>query len=204
MAILFLHVNNNLGKYLVTKGVDTISSTSNDTIKNWTKQKNSIHFYMTNNKLIDQPSQYGYVINVGDTGNNVHQLWLEQPSGDISHRGGNSDGWAGTWKTLLDSSNYKEFCTLDNIGALKISSVYQKFVVTANKERLIQCSDTVFTSNTGISKSRVIAVVSPMIVAASGDLDSVKIYLSGDSDTSFRIISTISQDVYIRCFYLYI
>lgn len=52
-------------------------------------------------------------------------MWFDQPSGDISHRGGNGDGWAGTWKKLLDSINFKKFCTPDSIGAAASSHTHK-------------------------------------------------------------------------------
>ena len=39
-------------------------------------------------------------------GSDVHQIWCTQPSGALFHRGGNSSGWSGTWREIVDSSNY--------------------------------------------------------------------------------------------------
>lgn len=94
---------------LNVKGTNTITTTTNDTVSNWGAHKNSIHWYSTAGQLTDQPSQYGYLINVGQ-GSEVHQLWLAQASGDIKHRGGNNSGWSGTWRTVLDSTNCNTYC----------------------------------------------------------------------------------------------
>lgn len=102
--------------FLDLKGTSTINSTSNDTTAKWGVHKNSVHWYATSGQLKDQPSQYGYLINVGQ-GSEVHQFWTVQPSGNVLHRGGNADNWSGTWRTFLDSSNYKNYCNLSNIGA---------------------------------------------------------------------------------------
>lgn len=93
---------------LVTKGNNTINSTENDTTANWGAQGHSIHWYTTAGYLNNQPSQYGYILNVGN-GSEVHQIWMTQSSGSLVHRGGNSSGWNGTWRTILDSSNYSSY-----------------------------------------------------------------------------------------------
>ena len=87
------------------KGNDTITSTGSDTTANWGSHGNSVHFYTKTGQLIDQPSQWGYILNIGRT-SEVHQIWMTQASGDLYHRGGNASGWSGTWRKILDSSNY--------------------------------------------------------------------------------------------------
>ena len=91
--------------YLNVKGDNTINSTANDTTAKWGAQGNSVHWYTTANQLNGQPSQWGYLINIGKS-SEVHQIWMEQASGSLSHRGGNGSGWSGSWRTILDSSNY--------------------------------------------------------------------------------------------------
>lgn len=93
---------------LASKGTNTINSTANDTTATWGSQGHSIHFYNTSGYLNGQPSQYGYLLNLG-SGSEVHQLWMTQASGDMAHRGGNGGGWSGSWRTLLDSSNFKNY-----------------------------------------------------------------------------------------------
>ena len=34
---------------------------------------------------------------------------MEQANGNLFHRGGNNSGWGGSWKTILDSSNYSNY-----------------------------------------------------------------------------------------------
>jgi hypothetical protein len=36
-------------------------------------------------------------------------MWFTQASGSIWHRGGNASGWNGTWREVLDSSNYNTY-----------------------------------------------------------------------------------------------
>ena len=102
--------------HLEIKGTNTITSTTNDTTAKWGAQKTSIHWYTTTGQLIDQPGQWGYLLNIGADAE-VHQLWLTQSSGDLKHRGGNASGWSGTWRTILDTSNFKTHVTPSAIGA---------------------------------------------------------------------------------------
>ena len=98
------------------KGNNTISSTSNDTTSNWGAQGNSVHWYTNTGQLIDQPNQWGYILNIG-SGSEVHQIWMTQASGSLCHRGGNGSGWSGSWREILDSSNFKSHVTPSAIGA---------------------------------------------------------------------------------------
>ena len=101
------------------KGSNTISSTTNDTTANWVQQNNSVHWYSTAGQIIDQPSQYGFLINLAN-GGDVHQIWMTQSAGNMYHRGGNGSGWSGdTWRTILDSSNFTSYSpTLSGGGAI--------------------------------------------------------------------------------------
>ena len=99
--------------YLNVKGTNTINSTANDTTAKWGAQGNSVHWYTEANKINGQPSQWGYLVNIGQS-SEVHQIWMEQASGNLSHRGGNGSGWGGSWRTVLDSSNYTSYAAASN------------------------------------------------------------------------------------------
>lgn len=101
-----LTVNNKIiaNKGLQPQGSNPITSTGADTTANWGALNTSLYFYTNTGQLIDQPSQWGYVLNLGQ-GAEVHQLWMEQASGSLWHRGGNGAGWNGSWRRMLDSSN---------------------------------------------------------------------------------------------------
>lgn len=109
-AAAALHSHN----YLDVKGTNTISSPTNDTTSNWGAQGNSVHFYTTAGCLKNQPDQWGYLLNIGQ-GAEVHQVWMTQATGNLLHRGGNGNGWSGStsgdgsWRTILDSSNYSDY-----------------------------------------------------------------------------------------------
>lgn len=90
--------------YFTKRGDNTITTTANDTTAKWGAYQNSVHFYSKTGQLTNQPSQYGYLINIGQ-GSEVHQLWATQSSGDLWHRGGNSSGWSGSWRRIVDSSD---------------------------------------------------------------------------------------------------
>ena len=101
---------------LELKNTNTITSTANDTTANWGAQGISFHWYTETGQLIDQPSQHGFILNIGHY-SEAHQLWLTQSSGDLRHRGGNASGWNGTWRTLLDTTNFTAHVTPSAIGA---------------------------------------------------------------------------------------
>ena len=130
--------------YLSVKGNNTINSTANDTTAKWGEQNNSVHWYTEAGKLKDQPSQWGYLINIGKS-SEVHQIWMAQAGGDLSHRGGNSSGWNGSWKTILDSTNYSTWAaakshTHTNLTTKTVSSgtltlgteLYQYAAISSN------------------------------------------------------------------------
>lgn len=99
-------VNHN-HNFLALKGTNTIATATDDTTANWASHTNSIHYYNKLEQLKDQPTQYGFLLNVGQN-SELHQLWFTQTSG-LAHRGGNHAGWSGTWRTILDSVNYSSY-----------------------------------------------------------------------------------------------
>ena len=55
--------------------------------------------------LNDQPTQYGFLISYAAGGAEAVHIWITRPSGVMYVRGGNKNGWSGTWKKLFDDSN---------------------------------------------------------------------------------------------------
>lgn len=84
------------------RGDDPITAVANDTTVNWKSLGTGIFHYKTANCLTDQPSQYGYIINlVTPNGtSDVGQIWMVMSTGKMYYRGGNNNGWNGTWKPL--------------------------------------------------------------------------------------------------------
>ena len=99
------HSHNEISTY----GINTIKSTANDTTTKWSSYNNSIHYYSNVEQLTDQPSQYGFLHNISRGDAEVHQVWYEQASGSVYHRGGNASGWAGSWRRFLDTGNYNSY-----------------------------------------------------------------------------------------------
>lgn len=93
---------------IAVQSSNTITSTGADTTANWGSKNIGVHWYTNTGQLINQPSQWGYLWNIG-MGAEVHQLWMEQASGSVWHRGGNAAGWNGSWRRILDSSNYGNY-----------------------------------------------------------------------------------------------
>lgn len=94
---------------IVQMGSNSVTAKTQDTVANWGKTNNSVHYFSVLNELNNQPSQYGFVLNISNGASEVHQLWMTQSNGNMAHRGGNSNGWDGTWRTILDSSNYSTY-----------------------------------------------------------------------------------------------
>lgn len=106
------------------RGQNLISSTANDTVANWNNQGNLATSFYTQNDLINgQPSQYGFLLNFssGIGGREMHNLWFQQPNGDVSHRGGNGEGLGG-WRKFLDSSNYTNWVSTKPVTLYSSSS----------------------------------------------------------------------------------
>ena len=95
---------------IAVQSSNTITSTGADTTANWGSKNVGVHWYTNTGQLINQPSQWGYLWNIG-MGAEVHQLWMEQSSGSVWHRGGNGSGWNGSWRRMLDSENLGNYFT---------------------------------------------------------------------------------------------
>ena len=83
------------------KGCGTNYSPSADTTAVWADKQPGHYWYSTNSILTDQPSQYGHLLNLGQS-TEVFQLWCCAPSGPLYYRSGNANGgWNNTtWKCL--------------------------------------------------------------------------------------------------------
>lgn len=92
---------------LRSAGINVIGMVISDTVTAWGEQLNSVHFINNESTQIvtDNPSTWGMIFNMA-TGSDIHQIWCTQPTGALFHRGGNSAGWSGTWREIVDSSNY--------------------------------------------------------------------------------------------------
>ena len=110
---------------LTFKG-SNILSISEDTTATWVGLGNlTTAYYNTEGKLNGQPSKAGYAFNItaGVDSTQLHQIWTEQPNGSLYHRGGNTSGTPlGSWKTILDSSNYATYVSPKPVSLYSPSS----------------------------------------------------------------------------------
>ena len=88
-------------------GTNVIGMVISDTVTTWGKQLNSVHYINSENIQVvtDTPSSYALLFNM-TMGSDIHQIWCTQPSGALFHRGGNGNGWSGSWREIADSANY--------------------------------------------------------------------------------------------------
>lgn len=88
-------------------GTNVIGMVISDTVTTWGKQLNSVHYINSENIQVvtDTPSSYALLFNM-TMESDIHQIWCTQPSGALFHRGGNGNGWSGSWREIADSSNY--------------------------------------------------------------------------------------------------
>ena len=85
-------------------GTNPISSTSNDTTANWAVLGTGYAWYNTAGLLINQPSQYGFVINYKNS-SDIFQIWNGQNEGPMYYRCGNDSGWSKSWTKILDATD---------------------------------------------------------------------------------------------------
>lgn len=89
--------------------INPIASVEEDTVDNWKPYRHSFQYFNTAGCVTDQPSTTGVVLNFGNMSSYIRQMWFAMTNGSIYHRGGGNGGWSGTWKTILDSSNYTNY-----------------------------------------------------------------------------------------------
>ena len=100
-----------------------ITSTSNDTTAKWVELGAGVYYFSVSGYLTDQPSQYGILVNF-IAGNNVFQIWKCQPNGGMYTRGGNANGWSGTWKLTTDCLPFSGGTMTGSIGLVGGKAVY--------------------------------------------------------------------------------
>lgn len=90
---------------LIYLGTNPVTSDT-DTTAYWGQTLgNGVAMFSQTGCVADQPSQYGMVLNCCVKGSSeVHQIWLTQSTGAMYHRGGNSSGWNGSWRKVLDNT----------------------------------------------------------------------------------------------------
>ena len=97
-----VHNGDVTAKY-ISSAAASITNTTNDTPANWSN-KPFVNWYSTTGQLTNQPSQYGFLINI-NRNSEIRQIWLTQNGGNVYHRAANSNGWGHQWRTFIDSAN---------------------------------------------------------------------------------------------------
>lgn len=70
-----------------------------------------LSFFTQNDKIANQPTQYGQLLNLpADKGSESAQLWIEQASGRMFHRGGN-------YSIAINGTPFKRFLDTDDLSA---------------------------------------------------------------------------------------
>ena len=79
----------------ITKGTNPVANSNQDTTAMWANLGPGVYWF-TEWRLIDQPNQYGFLINYV-YGSDIFQIWSSQNSGPVRFRQGNASGWGITW-----------------------------------------------------------------------------------------------------------
>ena len=70
-----------------------------------------VSYFNQNNKIANQPTRYGQLFNIpADKGSESTQLWIEQASGRMYHRGGNGS-------IAINDTPFKRFLDTDDLSA---------------------------------------------------------------------------------------
>lgn len=100
--------NAGLWDYLHRLGVDPTLPTTNAALN----ALGVFMSYFTQNKIANQPGRYGQLINIPATKDSAEstQIWIEQPTGKMLHRGGNGD-------SPINDTPFKRFLDTDDLSA---------------------------------------------------------------------------------------
>lgn len=120
-------------KNLAFLGQNPIDSVENDTIENWVSLGSGFAWISELDRLNNQPSNYGLLINYVPNSYEVTQIWKTHSSGPMFIRSGNRNGWGQQWTKLYDTANKP---TPAEIGAIPIinaeSSDYDMDVIAVS------------------------------------------------------------------------
>lgn len=118
---------------LLVNSANSITLTANDTNTTWSALGGiSLSYFNLSNCLIDQPTQYGYILSMATSTSTtmVAQLWHDmggtatsQNNGNLYHRFSNGNGWIGSWRKVLDEVNYSSIITLTDLDGVSYTTV---------------------------------------------------------------------------------
>ena len=100
--------NDGLWNYLHRLGVNPILPKINVDLN---KLGVFMSYFDQKNKIVNQPTQYGQLLNIpADKSFQSAQLWIEQPTGKMFHRGGNGEA-------AINDTLFKRFLDTDDLSA---------------------------------------------------------------------------------------
>ena len=85
-------------------GKNIIETQDQDTTQSWAALGSGYAWYNTSGLLVDQPSQYGFILNYSYS-TEIFQIWNALPGGATYFRSGNKSGWSNGWRRVFDSKN---------------------------------------------------------------------------------------------------
>ncbi len=136
-------------------------------------------YYDVNNKIKNQPTQYGQLINIPANSNEEStQLWIAQSSGRMYHRGGNA--------TLnVNDTPFKRFLDTDDMNSIvalayPVGSIYMNATDSSNPAKILG-----FGTWVQISKGRVLL--------GAGTADSGTVYNAGNTGGEEKHALTTSE-----------
>lgn len=96
-------------------GENITEGAENDTVEFWADTQSGRAWFSTEGMLIDQPSQYGFLINHTYAAD-VFQIFRSQSGGPTYWRSGNQEGWDGTWAQVYTSADAPDRIGVEYIG----------------------------------------------------------------------------------------
>ena len=136
-------------------------------------------YYAENNKIKNQPTQYGQLINIPSNNNaESAQLWIVQSSGCMYHRGGNATRNVNDipFKRFLDTDDMKSIVAL----AYPVGSIYMNATDGRNPAEILG-----FGTWVQISKGRVLL--------GAGTADSGTVYNAGNTGGEEKHKLTVNE-----------
>ena len=117
-------------------GTNTINGTANDTVANWASKNNGVSLYNTASLLNGLPTQYGFLFNMTNGSDEIHQIWAER-NGSLQHRSGTASGIDTAWRNILDSANYSSYTVTKTGGG---ASGTRGISITGNAATASKCT----------------------------------------------------------------
>lgn len=175
-------------------GQNPITTPENDTPSNWSALGTGYALYGTTKLLIDQPSEYGIVVNYV-VSTEVFQIWNAQAGGPTYFRSGNASGWINTWRKIYDTVNKP---TTYEIGAAPESMTGRTYSVATYAE-LIGALDSVLSSTPSHTSKQFEVSFTGYIEPFGGGTYLAHMYKVGDdyATAELRVYGTDAPKIWI-------